>query len=68
MQSPWHLPRSLESSGDDAQPGEEVEVERGLLPPAPSLYPGPGTSFSSYTDSDVYISNPELALLADELT
>ena len=63
-----HLPSSLESSGDDTQPGEEVEVERGLLPPAPSPHPGPGTSFSSYTDSDVYISNPEQALLADELT
>ena len=58
VQSPWHLPSSRESSGDDTQPGEEVEVERGG-PPAPSPHPGPGTSFSSYTDSDVYISNPE---------
>ena len=68
MQSPWHLPSSPESSGDDTQPiaREDTEVERGLLLPAPSPYPE--TSSSSYAESNAYISNPEQALLTDELT
>ena len=57
---------SPDSSGDDTQPGEEVEVDRGLLLTAPSLHPE--TSSSSYAESNMYLSNPEQILLADELT